>query len=703
MDFICNLTSVASLRTCLADLPSTYEKAYEKTFERVLGQPDSIVNLAKRVLNWVVHAKRPLTMLELQHAIAIKLSSKSIDPESLESSKLILASCLGMISLSKVDGRVSIIHSTARQFLVTNEQELSDMPQLNISCICLKYLTFDELSSGSCESATSLRQRLARMPFLDYCARAWGHHVRQFQEVLWDELVTVLCSPPLCASAWQVLHYRRLEDEEASEEVFSLQCRNPHGLHVAAFWGFAGFITRSSWKLHETNFSPVDSHGWTPLHWAASLGNEESANGLLNHGVNINASDANSWTPLTFAVVKGHFNVVKLLLSRGADRNTQDTLKLSPERWASICSHDDILQLLRETGEPPVTDKAKIWRQQEKITWKVSMERLETSMNPGELDGALSQCERKVEERGTLEQKPIETNNPPEIWGTMVKMDYYHWGGDQSRVGVSISLRKRILELAILQEKLSIIKLVVQNDTRIGKDLPRGTVGRLGRTCLHTAAYGTSPSIAAFLLQSGADGSIRDEMGRIPLHLAAAYGSLEVVQVMIEAPNVDVNARDEMGRTPIHWCCALGGWKQREKRSEENIKICRLLLSKGASLSAVDDNGHTALHYAIVLRDEEVIRLCLDHGLQLGHKNKKGESPLDIFTNDTYYDSLGHSYGNVWDRPYWVQKYIWWPSKEQTMSALHVVEPYISSEMEIAPEVKKLLHEAREYSLINKS
>ncbi|KAH8694433.1 ankyrin repeat-containing domain protein, partial [Ilyonectria robusta] len=237
-----------------------------------------------------------------------------------------------------------------------------------------------------------------------------------------------------------------------------------------------------------------DSHGWTPLHWAASLGNEESANGLLNHGVNINASDANSWTPLTFAVVKGHFNVVKLLLSRGADRNTQDTLKLSPERWASICSHDDILQLLH---------------------------------------------------------------------------------------------------------------------------LPRGTVGRLGRTCLHTAAYGTSPSIAAFLLQSGADGSIRDEMGRIPLHLAAAYGSLEVVQVMIEAPNVDVNARDEMGRTPIHWCCALGGWKQREKRSEENIKICRLLLSKGASLSAVDDNGHTALHYAIVLRDEEVIRLCLDHGLQL--------------------------------------------------------------------------------------
>jgi ankyrin repeat protein len=705
MDVICTLTSVASLRTCLADLPSTYEKAYEITFERVLGQPDSIVNLAKRVLNWVLHAKRPLTMLELQHAIAIKLASKIIDPESLESSKLTLASCLGMISLSKVDNCVTIVHSTARQFLITNEQELSDRPQLDIARTCLEYLTYDEISSGPCESVASLRQRLARMPFLDYCARAWGHHVRQFQEALWNELVTVLCSPPLCASAWQVLHYQQLEDEEASEEIFLLQSRNPHRLHVAAFWGFAGLIDRSSWELSEKNFSPVDSHGWTPLHWAASMGNEESAKSLLNQRVNINAPDTNGWTPLTFAVVKGHSNVVKLLLSRGADRNTLDTLKLSPEQWASICSHDDILQLLRETEEPPGIDKTKIWHNQEEQTWMVSIQRLEASIDPRELDDALSQCERKMEELGTFEQNPrfIEMDNRPEIWGTLVKMDYHHWEVDQSKVGLSISLRKRILELAILQEKLSIVKLVVQNDTRIAKDLPRGAVGRYGRTLLHTAAYGTGPSIAAFLLQSGADGSIRDELGRTPLHLAAAYGSLEVVQVMIEAPNVDVNAEDKLGRTPIHWCCALGGWKHGEKRSEENIKVCRLLLSKGASLSAVDDNGHTALHYAIVLRDEEVIRLFLDHGLQLAHKNKKGESPLDIFTNNSYYDSWGGRYGIIWDRPYCVHKYDWQPSEEQTMLALRVVEPYIGSEMKIAPEVKKLLCRARESSPVDKS
>jgi hypothetical protein len=37
------------------------------------------------------------------------------------------------------------------------------------------------------------------------------------------------------------------------------------------------------------------------------------------------------------------------------------------------------------------------------------------------------------------------------------------------------------------------------------------------------------------------------------------------------------------------------------------------------------------------------------------------------------------------------------------MSALRVVEPYIGSEMEIAPEVKKLLRRARESSLVDKS
>jgi len=694
MDLICNQTSVASLRNCLSILPTTYEKAYETTFNRILKQPDTIVDLSKRVLNWVLHAKRPLTMQELQHAIAIKPGCKNIDPESLESPKAILSSCLGMISLSKVDGRVSIIHSTARQFLESNEQQLSERPQFDIARNCLTYLVFDEISSGPCESVDDLQKRLIRTPFLDYCARAWGHHVRQFQKALWNDITGVLCAAPFCEASWQVLRYRQSLDQAVSAEIFKLQPMKPHALHVAAFWGFAGFITRSSWGNHDPyyhNFSPVDSHGWTPLHWAASMGNEESVATLVKLGVDIDETDSNGWTPLIFAVVKGHYHITKLLLKCGAHRSKTDLMGFSIEQWASICSQDDILRLLQEPEEvsPPnamETPRTTYRQLPGERELEISMSELGSATDPQALENALHECGRKLEEIGTVGEVPdfIGMETRPQLWGTLIKMDSFYWESDQTNVGLNTSLRKQILELAILQENLSIIKLVVESDPRVSKEIPRGAVGRMGRTCLHTAAYCTDPDIATYLLSSGADTTVQDEMGRTPLHLAAAYGSPEVVRVMTEAPNGDINAKDSLGRTPLHWCLSLGGWKYGQNRVEENIEISRLLISKGASVTAVDIYGNTTLHYATALTDEQAILLILDYGVKLSQKNNNGETPLDSLLN-------GNRYGHFWDRPYCVRKFEWRPSEEQTMSALRTVQPHISLKTKISSKVKKLL------------
>ena len=45
MDLICDKTSVASLRSSISTLPTTYERAYELTFARILKQPETVVNL----------------------------------------------------------------------------------------------------------------------------------------------------------------------------------------------------------------------------------------------------------------------------------------------------------------------------------------------------------------------------------------------------------------------------------------------------------------------------------------------------------------------------------------------------------------------------------------------------------------------------------------------------------------------------------
>jgi ankyrin repeat protein len=701
MDLICNQTSVASMRNSLSILPATYEKAYEMTFNRILKQPDTIVDLSKRVLNWVLHAKRPLTMQELQHAIAIKSHCKSIDPESLESPKVILSSCLGMVSLSKVDGRVHIIHATARQFLESNEQLLSERPQYDIARSCLRYLVFDELSSGPCELVEDLQQRLIRMPFLDYCARAWGHHVRQFQKSLWNDITDVLCVGTFCEASWQVLRYRQSLDRVVSADIFKLQPMNPHALHVAAFWGFAGFIERSSWGNHDPhykNFSPVDSHGWTPLHWAASMGNEESVATLVGLGVDIDKPDSNGWTPLTFAVVKGHYNIVKILLKCGAQRSATDVMGFSIEQWALVSSHGDIHRLLQEpleTAPPNTTAEPRIsheWSVRKRDS-KVSMSELELETSPQALEEILHECSKQFEEAGTVGERPdfIGVETRPQLWGTLIKMDSFYWELDQVHVGLNTSLRKQIIELAILQGNLSVIKLVVESDSRVSKEIPRGALGKYGRTCLHTAAYCTDPGIAIYLLRSGADITVRDEMNRTPLHLAAAYGSPGVVRVMAEAPNCDINARDKLGRTPLHWCLALGGWKFNQNRGEENVEIFRLLISKGATVTAVDANGNTSLHYGTVLKDEHVILLVLEHGMKLWQTNNHGETALDSLVDDDFYYRWGGRYNDIWDRPYGVRKFEWYPPEEQTISAVRTIRPHITTKMTIPAKMKELL------------
>lgn len=52
--------------------------------------------------------------------------------------------------------------------------------------------------------------------------------------------------------------------------------------------------------------------GWTPLHWAALLGQSETAELLISKGADINARNHDSQTPLRIAVAFGKKDIVEL-------------------------------------------------------------------------------------------------------------------------------------------------------------------------------------------------------------------------------------------------------------------------------------------------------------------------------------------------------------------------------------------------------
>lgn len=57
----------------LATGSQTYDTAYDKAMQRIEGQGPERRNMAIEVLSWVTCARRPMTTLELLHALAVEL------------------------------------------------------------------------------------------------------------------------------------------------------------------------------------------------------------------------------------------------------------------------------------------------------------------------------------------------------------------------------------------------------------------------------------------------------------------------------------------------------------------------------------------------------------------------------------------------------------------------------------------------------
>jgi hypothetical protein len=82
----------------LDSLPSTVDKMYDQAISRI---KDEHRQLAYRVLSWVLYSNRPLTMVELQHALAFQGESAEIDPNVLDDGVFILSICCGLVILEQ--------------------------------------------------------------------------------------------------------------------------------------------------------------------------------------------------------------------------------------------------------------------------------------------------------------------------------------------------------------------------------------------------------------------------------------------------------------------------------------------------------------------------------------------------------------------------------------------------------------------------
>lgn len=352
--------------------------AYDQALSRIDAQLEGHRNLAHLVLSWVIHARRPLTVDELRHALAMARHS-TLDPSALHDPKILTAFCAGLVVIDHENGAVRLVHYTAQSYFQTVCQtRYSNADQL-IAETCLQYLLhLAELDMSLSDFETKAEEYDGDdhifLPFAGYATREWPYHVRDRERDLQDLILQVDGKFALwiCAlSIWgdDMDHY----------------CDEVTLLMVAAFFGFE--ITLK--KLLERGEDVKDSSrkGHTALHYAVIGIKPHVASILLDYGAIINAQATKGRTPLHYALWLPCEPMLSLLLERGADVNMsnqhfESALHIVVEQWEEERIIGEGKKITEEEERPPyecgvVIAMLEWWKEnedidREQILWNIT-------------------------------------------------------------------------------------------------------------------------------------------------------------------------------------------------------------------------------------------------------------------------------------------------------------------------------------------
>jgi hypothetical protein len=349
---------------------------YEDAMKRIEAQGADMAALAKDILSWIVCARRPLTTVELQHALAVEDGALELDESNITDVEDMIAACCGLVTVDKESRIIRTMHHTAESYLDRTRSRWFPAAEANITRVCLTYLSFRPFQSGPCETDDELRGRYREAPFFTYAAHNWGTHARRDGEQHTSLIMTLFESGPMVDASSQALFVRDLPRHSSG---FVKRCpRHITGLHLAAYFGLGCVVQLFNAIV---DFNIKDSHGRTPLSYAAEAGHDDVIQVLLKQqassalkdkddrtplhyaalsghesttkillragGVHVNDRDLHEQTPLALAARGGHAGTVGVLIScPGANVDTKDQEGLTPLAWAARNGHERVAELL---------------------------------------------------------------------------------------------------------------------------------------------------------------------------------------------------------------------------------------------------------------------------------------------------------------------------------------------------------------------
>ncbi|KAA6414215.1 MAG: hypothetical protein FRX48_02578 [Lasallia pustulata] len=591
LDHLTDQISPQDTFEALESIPKTLQERYEKAINRMKTQVSpNRANQAMRILAWISHAKRPLRVEELRHALSVRTGDTTLQRSRFPTRDDLTHHCLGLVSIDQASRTLRLVHYTLQQYLQETGKDLFPDAEVQITRSCLDYLLLQSDVSSVLQRLLSRFESLLsrglsplRRPhpiqiipdrhyrqykFLDYATRYWGIHARHNAEETLRE---------------SILHYLKLEQEErtlqfSNEKSVLLPrfvasspycvcgctwsgnfclCKRQKGpdihyhgsiglLHRVAAWGFTYLAEELLNKgCHITSH---DDHGWTALFWAARHGHEDILNLLIKKNANADAKCTTSIgdTPLFWAALYGHETVVDILLKHGADANhVSETYEGTAMGAAIGRDHIAVVRLLLNVGVKADDD----------------LHGLGTS---SALIAAASSGNEDI---------------------TELLIEY----GADINIASDVGKFRHPLTAAASNRHINVIETLASEGANINITQKRGWESQL-----------TNPLLAAVT----------------SYEFMAGCETLATVRRLIDL-GADPNMRDSRGRTALYEAVKLPSYS-----------LVEMLLKHGAATN-VYGRGHTPLQWALQLQDQNTVLLLLQHHAD-PNMAKYGLAPLSV-------------------------------------------------------------------------
>lgn len=403
----------------------------------------------------------------------------------------------------------------------------------------------------------------------------------------------------------------------------------------------------------EIDVNAGQADGMTALHWATRHGEFELAKLLVDKGAGVEVKNRYGVTPLWLACQNGSEELVKLLLSAGANPNTAlpngETVLMTAARTGRVAPVKDLI------AAGAVVD-AREKKEQTALMWASAAGNIEV------VDELIL---AKADLKATLPSGFSALFFAVREGHKAVVLKLLQAGCDVNAVmntqaGLKFS-RGRLSTTPLI--------LAVENGHfELGKALLDAgadpNAHPAGYTALHALTWVRKPirgdgdppprgsgkfnslDMVRILAKAGADLNARlengkSELGRFtytgstPFLLAAQAADGALTKLLVEL-GADATITNSDGTSPLLAASgvgALGDGDESAGTEEETVATIEFLLSIGADVNAVDNNGETAMHGAAYQSLPKLVSFLSQHGASIdawNHENRAGWTPLVI-------------------------------------------------------------------------